>query len=168
LNVRIEIKADQVLNGLRSLSRRLDNLQVPMKRAATYMVRETQLNFAKQSTPDGAGWAALAPSTLLHKKSGAILRESGALAASISIVEVSSSRAIVGSSGVDYGIFHQMGTSKMPAREFIGISDRHTSKIKEIFEAYLLASGSSGGSSSGSSNPNRPAQEWPGIGTTKA
>ena len=101
------------------------------------MERETRLNFARQSDPDGKAWAGLKPSTLRQKRGRAILRESSALAGSISKEPASASSVRVRSEGVSYGIFHATGTSKMTARVFIGIGARHKAPIERIFESYL-------------------------------
>ncbi len=134
--IEFEIKADAVLDKLRKAKQKLDNLSKPLTEAGLYMERETKLNFARQSTPEGAGWAALSPSTLRRKSSGAILRETGALMGSVAFQGASNTEARVGA-GTAYGIYHQFGTSKMPAREFIGIASRHEPKIEKIFQQYL-------------------------------
>lgn len=140
--MKFDFKVDTgaVLGKLSEAQRKMSNLSQPMQESADYMERETKLNFAKQSTPDGAGWAGLAASTLA-RKSGKILHETGALVGSISVLSVSSTQATVGSSGVAYGIYHQMGTGKMPARQFIGIASRHETFIKQIFEKYIQSLG---------------------------
>jgi phage gpG-like protein len=101
------------------------------------MLKETKLNFAKESTPDGAGWAALAASTLAQKSGGKILVESGALLGSIAIKGAGSKQAFITSTGVAYAIYHAAGTCKMPARKFIGISGRHETRINQIFKRYV-------------------------------
>jgi len=135
--VRIRIKAEKVLADLNRLSEGLDNLQEPLDEAGLYMERETRLNFARQSDPDGKPWAALKPSTLRQKRGSAILRESSALAGSIAKEPASASSVRVRSEGVRYGIFHATGTSKMVSRPFIGIAARHKPPIERIFESYL-------------------------------
>ena len=133
--IRIEIKGP-ALDAIKRLAEKTSNLSAPMRKAGSYMERETKLNFAKQSDPDGAPWAPLAASTLRRKKSGAILRETGALAGSITMT-ASSNQATV-AVGTNYAIYHQSGTSKMPARKMIGINEgKHVPKIREIFEDYF-------------------------------
>ncbi len=134
--IEFEIKADAVLAKLKDAAKKLDNLQKPLREAGLYMERETKLNFARQSSPEGAPWAALKASTLRRKKSGAILRETSALMGSVQFMGASNSEARVGA-GTAYGIYHQFGTRKMAARPFIGIASRHEPKIEQIFEQYL-------------------------------
>lgn len=140
MNFKFDVNLGDTLSKLSQAQQKLANLSQPMQEAAQYMEKETKLNFAKQSTPEGAGWAGLAASTLA-RKSGKILHETGALVGSISVMSVSSTQATVGSSGVAYGIYHQMGTSKMPSRQFIGIAARHEAFIKQIFEKYIKSLG---------------------------
>lgn len=134
--IEFEIKADALIEKLKAAQKKLDNLQKPLREAGLYMERETKLNFARQSSPEGAAWAALKPSTLRRKRSGAILRETSALMGSVAFQGASNTEARVGA-GTEYGIYHQKGTSKMAARPFIGIAGRHQPKIEQIFEQYL-------------------------------
>lgn len=125
-----------MLAKLKTANKKLANLEKPLRNSGLYMERETKLNFARQQSPDGKPWAALSPSTLRQKKTGAILRETGALAGSVAFMGASATEARVGA-GTEYGVYHQFGTSKMPARPFIGIADRHRDKIEQIFQSYL-------------------------------
>lgn len=127
VEVRISGNAIQVLGNL---SDKLQNTGPFLRKAASYQERSTKLNFAKQSDPDGGAWAALSANTLKTKRSGAILRETSALMGSISS-SVGGDTAIV-TAGQSYGIFHQTGTSKMPQRKFLGISDRDREQIMNI------------------------------------
>jgi phage virion morphogenesis protein len=136
MQFKIDVEADEVLADLARQLEKINNLNKPLRKAGLYMERETKLNFAKQSDPDGMPWAPLKPATLRKKKTSAILRESGSLAASIALFSVSKTSAIVGS-GVEYGAYHQTGTSRMPKRSFLGISGNHVSNIQKIFEDYL-------------------------------
>lgn len=139
IRISLNIKDKGVQEALGTLGKKAEDLRRPMREAGMFMERELKLGFAKESDPDGAPWAPLKPSTLRQKRSGAILRETSALAGSIALQSVSSSNVRVGSSGVAYGIYHQTGTSKMVARKFIGIGDRHIPKIRKIFERHFGA-----------------------------
>lgn len=114
---------------------KLENVKPMLGRMAAYQERSTKMNFAKQSDPDGAAWAALRPSTLLRKRSGVILRETSALINSVSS-EVSGDSAFVFATQ-GYGIFHQTGTSKMAQRKFLGIGDRDREQHSKIAEEFL-------------------------------
>ncbi|WP_179228607.1 phage virion morphogenesis protein [Leptolyngbya ohadii] len=136
MRLRIDITTSG--DGLDKLAQKLNRLEVPMRQAGLYMERELKMGFARQSDPDGKPWQALKPSTLRRKKTRSILRETGTLAAGISLVSVSSTSATVAATaGSEYGIFHQTGTSKMAQRQIIGIGERHIPQITKIFESYL-------------------------------
>ena len=101
------------------------------------MERETRLNFARESDPDGKPWTPLRPSTLRRKRTRAILRETGSLAASV-MMQGPSGRRVRIVVGVAYGIYHQTGTVRMAQRKILGISeDRHVPKIRQIFERHF-------------------------------
>jgi phage gpG-like protein len=119
-------------NKLAELAIKSKQLGKPMKKAVLYQERQTKLNFAKQSTPDGAAWAALAPSTLARKKTSTILREDNVLINSINS-EASGKVGRVFVAGAEYGIWHQLGTKNMPDREFMGISAENETAIEKIF-----------------------------------
>lgn len=124
------------MNEIRALADRFKQLDRPVKEATLFLERETKLNFVRQSDPDGAAWAPLRPSTLRRKRTGAILRETGALANSVTSQAGGLSGTV--SVGIEYGLYHQTGTSKMAQRKIIGISEsRHVPKIKQIFEEHL-------------------------------
>lgn len=133
--IEIQVKGEGAIEAVRKLAKKTSDLSKPMQQAGLYMERETKLNFAKQSDPDGAAWAALKPSTLRRKRSGAILRETSALMGSISMSAGATEARIM--AGTAYGIYHQAGTSKMAQRKIIGIGDRHIPKIRQIFEQHF-------------------------------
>lgn len=101
-----------------------------MKNLGLMAERETKMNFAKEVSPDDAPWAAT-------KRGDSILRDTGTLAGGIAMASASQDQAIVQSTaGSEYGIFHQMGTSKMPARPYIGIGDRIRTNAETIVNSW--------------------------------
>lgn len=133
----IEIKTDRAIASMRRTQRNLRRMNKALDQVGMYMERETKLNFAKESTPAGAPWAGLAASTLRQKRSAAILRETSDLVNSIAAEPASETEVRVNGGGTEYGIYHQMGTSKMPQREYIGIESRHEPRIRKIIERYV-------------------------------
>lgn len=118
------------------LKNKTKTLPRAIAKATVFMERQTKLNFAKESDPDGKKWAALSPNTLRQKKTNAILRETSASANSIA----STSAGLIGavSASTEYGIYHQTGTKKMPQRKFLGISEsKDVPKIKQIVSDHL-------------------------------
>jgi phage virion morphogenesis protein len=137
IQIDIQIKGEALLAKLKEAEGKLDNLSEPLNEVGLYMEMETRMNFARQSDPDGAPWASLAASTAARKGSSVILRETGSLAGGIASEGASGNQVVIRSTGGHYGIYHQTGTKKMPARKFIGIGDRHKPKIKKIIESYV-------------------------------
>lgn len=135
--VKVEVKARAALKVVRDRAKRVKDLDKPLRKSGLLEERETKLNFARESDPDGNGWAPLAASTLRQKRGGGILKEFGALSASIAMTGPSGNQVRVASRGVRYGIYHMTGTSKMPARKFIGIANRRIPKHVKIFETYI-------------------------------
>ncbi|HEY9648630.1 MAG TPA: phage virion morphogenesis protein [Chroococcidiopsis sp.] len=138
MKLRIDVDDRAVKAALDEFAKRVSNLQPAMQQAGLYMERETKLNFARESDPDGKPWAALKAATLKRKRSTAILRETSTLAGGIALTSTTNTRATVAATaGGEYGIFHAKGTRKMAARQFIGIGDRHVPRIRKIFENHL-------------------------------
>ena len=123
-------------NELLALVKKAASIDKPIREATLFMERETKLNFARETDPDGNPWSALSPSTLRYKRTNAILRETGMLANSVA----GESSGNIGRVrvGAEHGIWHQTGTRKMPQRKIIGISEsRHIPKIEKIFEDHF-------------------------------
>jgi phage virion morphogenesis protein len=100
---------------------------------------QTKRRFATKTSPDGAAWAALKPSTIARrrKKSSSILTDTGRLMGSIS--HTSSARQAIIGTNVFYGPFHQRGTSRMVARPFLGVGAKDMAEIKAAVEAWAGA-----------------------------
>lgn len=130
-----EIDISDAIAGLHSAKAALENLKPALKEAGLYMERETRLNIARQTSPDGTPFAPLAASTLRTKKSGRILQETSAMVNSIS-TRAAKKSVKVGTS-IGYAAYHQFGTRKMPARPFLGIEERHHEPIIKIVEDHL-------------------------------
>ncbi|MEO1399673.1 MAG: phage virion morphogenesis protein [Cyanobacteria bacterium J06635_1] len=121
---------------IRALFAKVADIDKPLREATVFMERETKLNFARESDPDGNPWSALSPSTVRQKRTRAILRETSTLANSVA-AEVGGTVGRVRVSTA-YGLYHQTGTSRMSQRKIIGISEgQHVPKIKKIFESHF-------------------------------
>lgn len=93
--------------------------------------------FAHEMTVEGEPWAPLKPSTVARKGNDRILVEHGALIASLvnvggphNIHEAMPRGAIFGTSDPK-ALFHQLGTSRMPARPPVGISEETLDRLCE-------------------------------------
>ena len=93
--------------------------------------------FRAQSTPGGEPWAPLAEVTIIRKGHDKILIETAALAASLvdvggpGNINMTMSHGLIFGTDVDYTIFHETGTSKMPARPVVGMSDQTLDELCE-------------------------------------
>lgn len=134
--IKITVDDSQTKIMLEGLSKKLKNLGPITRRAVLYQERQTKLNFAKESDPDGTPWAALKPSTLARKKTRAKLREESILINSVSSSSSGGSGRIFATD--QKGIYHMTGTRYMPARPFLGFSARNVKEILELYKKGLL------------------------------
>ena len=95
-------------------------------------------SFATETASNGEAWSLLAESTIRRKGHDQILVESFALLNSLvgvgnegNISEVDSHGSIYGTS-VPYAIFHDQGTSRMPARPPVGVSEDRVDQLAEM------------------------------------
>lgn len=104
---------------------------------------------------EGFGWAQLSPAYALRKfmRWGikTILRASDAVYESLTIKGAAGNitrifplRAEFGTS-IYYAIFHQLGTSKMPARPIIMLREEDKRRLVRTVQRYMIASGQEAG-----------------------
>ena len=112
--------------------------------ASEIMLDDAQSNFRDQSAPDGSPWAALAPATVKRRGSASpILEVSGALRRLSAQPE--SGRAVVATAALPYAAIQQSGgragrgrSVEIPARPYLGFSDRGTRELVELAEEMVL------------------------------
>jgi len=128
---------DSAVKATGNLVARLQDLNAPLGETGALLERKAKLRFTKQQDPGGKPWAPLQPATLKRKKTKAILRETGSMAASIAF-NVSGDEVRVKPS-VSYSIFHQVGAPgrKLPARPFMGFEADDAAQIGQIFRDHL-------------------------------
>lgn len=123
--IKITVKDLGTSELLESKLKKLNSRGRLMRSAGQFAKRETLLNFARQMSYNDAPWAALSSSTQSRKGSSKILQDEGILKGGIALTSANQDQAIVQSTtGSEYGIYHMKGTSKMPARPYIGVGDR--------------------------------------------
>ena len=149
----IQTEADGVLRILAETEARTRNWRPALNEAALFLERETKQNFQKQQDPDGNPWKPLAESTIraklrARKRRGktippsstprAILRDTSTLVSGIAARPASDTEVSVETTaGDEYGIWHQLGTRRMPQRRYIGFSQRYIDRVQEILLRYL-------------------------------
>lgn len=113
----------------------LNDLTPLMGDIGVYLEGSTAQRFANKKSPDGVSWANLLPSTQRQKGDNNILIDSGDLVSSIT--HYASSNSVTVGVSKTYGVYHQLGTSKMVARPFLGISDNDKNEIGRLINDYL-------------------------------
>ena len=123
-----------------------------LRQVAVLLASETKQNFESSREPDGRPWKPL------KVRKGKPLVDTGLLMASIAAaarsldtttpqtpVEVTGGAesqiditptSLVFGTRVDYASYHQFGTGRIPAREFLGITDAMVDKIGLIAEDF--------------------------------
>lgn len=124
---------------INKLSRNLHNFTEPLTISLEeVIIPSIRENFNAEGRPS---WAQLAENTVKARKSShPILHVTGTLEDAVtsrSSWRVTPSEVSLASLGVSYAAFHQGGTSKMPARQFVAIQSEDVEKITEIFNVWL-------------------------------
>jgi len=140
--VEIEIHDRELQQGLARLRRRLDDLSPVLADTAEHLLTVTEEAFEAQRSPGGKAWPDLAPATWRHKRTPKMLYESGALQGSLT-PESDSHEARLGvnatSRGFPYGIVHQFGSRRVPARPFLPVDQSgalEASVVEEILDLF--------------------------------
>lgn len=141
--MKIEVNASHAIKGLENLSKKASDLSPLMMEIAGFLADVTEDAFDKESDPTtGDPWQGLLSDTIATRKKrnkwpGKILQVTGDLATKI-ITDHGSDYAQIGSNLV-YATAHQFGfdQNNLPARPFIGLSDRHITKIEQMIGGFL-------------------------------
>jgi phage virion morphogenesis protein len=152
----------EAIKRLSVLSQRAANLRPAMRSIGEYMLRQTRSRFDSSTAPNGSPWAPLAKSTIAAKarsqnpkyrraqaKRGRLVKRTRANPADILkdtfllrdtiTYQVELDSVAIGTPQ-RYGVFHQLGTSRMRARVFLGVSSQDRSEIEAIVSDYLSRS----------------------------
>lgn len=126
---------DDIKAAIAATTDRLRNLQPRLAEVGEYLVLRTRQRFDAQEDPDGNKWAALKPAyarakALDSRALDGILTYTGALRDTITY-QIQGQELAVGSP-MAYAAYHQLGTSRMPKRAFLGISAEDKAEILEI------------------------------------
>lgn len=129
-----------LLKDVEDMDRRFDDFRRPLRQSLTeVIIPSIEKNFAVQGRPK---WKPLAPSTVASRKgrTGPILRRTGALhqaVVSYDNWEVTSEMVTLDYTAIPiYGVYHQLGTTKMPARPFVMYQPEDIEAIVLIFEEW--------------------------------
>jgi len=134
VQIRIRGNASKKLRELRSkLSETRPLLQSISKNLAEETLELVRQGFENEADPYGGAWEPL------KSREGAILQDTGRLRNSWHTVTTSDRGFVVGPA-VDYAVFHQTGTSRMPARPMVpddGLPDEWKRRFSEITNQIL-------------------------------
>jgi phage virion morphogenesis protein len=146
----------EAIKRLSVLTAKAANLRPAMQSIGEYMLRQTRGRFDSSTAPNGSPWAPLAASTIaaktksqdrkqrkgakkLYKRTRAnpsdILKDTFLLRDTITY-QVEGDQVAIGTPQ-RYGVFHQLGTGRMTARVFLGVSKGDRSEIEAIVGDYL-------------------------------
>lgn len=96
--------------------------------------------FESEGSTIGEAWAALSEDTIERKGSDRILVMTGRLKEALGNpgnVHISATSATLNAQGVPYAHFHVTGTSRMPARPFLGISPATQRELTALMSRFM-------------------------------
>jgi phage virion morphogenesis protein len=151
--LKLDIEVGQITKLSQRLQRLLDHAKNPepaMRQAAQYMVNSTRNRILRTKTgPNGEKWAALSELTRQLKGSSSILFETGEMAQSVKIGDVSSHGFSIitdaeQASWLQNGVRRVKGKYRpkkpfpqIPPRPFMGFSEENNKRIAQIIKNYL-------------------------------
>lgn len=125
----------QLQQHLDEIYHKLNGDLSPLLDAIGTVLRDsTHQRFNTKIAPDGVRWANLMPNTVKRKRNNNILVDGGEL--SRILYQVTAHSVAVGTD-TNYGAYHQLGTSRMVARPFLGISNQDEQDINSIINLFL-------------------------------
>lgn len=136
----IEYKFDTstIQQKFKKLAQVMDGRDITRK-VAGVLHQEAEKAFDQEKTPEGESWEKLNEDYKKRRDAagytGKMLQVTGDLVTSLNI-DYGDNFAVIGASE-SYGQYHQMGTEKMPARPFLGLSDEGMKEIKAILDREL-------------------------------
>lgn len=121
---------------LQELTRAEREIEAPgtlKRRLGAILKAQTQRRIkSEKQAPDGARWSPWAPST---SKKGHLLYKSGAFYKGIKASVTKQGVSIT--TDTPYGYLHDVGTSRMPARPWIGISRDNLREVEKAVDSWL-------------------------------
>ena len=140
---------DQVLRTFSRWTDALSDFSPALEKIADDFLELEASQFASEGKTGSGGWKALSPDYAAWKAinypGAKILERDGWLRDSLTVKdapfqvrEISPTEAVLGTS-VSYGIFHQTGTRKMPARPPIELSESDKTRWGKLVHEWLYA-----------------------------
>jgi phage gpG-like protein len=144
---------DQVLRTFSRWTEGLSDFSPALEDIADDFLKLEQTQFAGEGKSGSGGWKALSPDYAAWKAvnypGAKILERDGWLRDSLTVKdapfqirEITATQAELGTS-VSYGIYHQMGTRKMPARPPVELSASDQNRWGKLVHEFLYAAAKS-------------------------
>ena len=137
----------QIRRGLSRFGDQVKDLSEPFREIVKAFHEGMGKQFETQGAYGSGGWQALSPDYAARKAveypSAGILVRSGLLSESLTgrnpwaIENVEPLRLEVGTK-IPYGLYHQKGTSRMPARRLIDLTEEQKREWMRIIQRYLV------------------------------
>lgn len=146
----LDVSGDQQINRtLLRMAGRVDDMSDGLEMVADFLLDQEQRQFASQGGYASGGWAPLAPPTLDGKRRAGqdlrILHRDGDLRASLTreggdhLQEVTPSSLVFGST-VEYAKHHQFGTTNMPRRRPLELTEGDRRESVRILQRTVTES----------------------------
>lgn len=130
------VDAKSFKDFMKQLKQGTSNLAPAFRDFGEYMKKHTEVQFQSEVDPEGKPWQPLKPATIARKKTPFKLRESFFMFNSVFYV-AEDKQFIFGIKDPKYQ-FHHEGTSRMPARVVIGITNDRRGKLNKLVTAQIL------------------------------
>jgi phage virion morphogenesis protein len=133
----IEIKSTLLENYLEKLKNNIKKRRKVMHSLGMMVKKSVRERFETKIDPNENPWERNRPSTILRKGTDDPLIDTGALLKSIYMR--SDKDGFMVYTQTPYAVFHQMGTSHVPERAFMGFSEEDEKKAIELIEKEMLS-----------------------------
>lgn len=132
-SVDVRINRDEV----KKITGRIKNVIPPLALFAKKKANDIQKQFETGTDPEGKPWAPLSPKTVALKKQNKdkILVHYGPLRKSIKVEVVQEGLRLT--AGVPYAKFHQSGTSKIPQRLILAITEQDKVRLGRFIKQHV-------------------------------
>jgi phage virion morphogenesis protein len=129
MSVRFELDAKDALEALNDLVNSLVEPKEILEAIGEDLQRSTVARFSNTTDPKGEKWLDLKSVREGAARRRRVLTKTGKLRKSIRFS--ADDESVVVGTNVEYGKYHQLGTSNIPQREFLGLSDSDLEAIRD-------------------------------------
>lgn len=139
--VSITINDRATREAIKLLQQKAINLEPAHKQIGEYLVLSTDERFRTETDPDGNKWTPLKAKTIQRKQAeGKILRVLQATGLMRSRINYSADdRQVTIGTSDRKAPFHQLGTSKIPQRRFLGLGENDIAEVQAIYQEHLTS-----------------------------